>query len=88
MVSLLVGTSWGTVGTLGLALLGAEESLGIPAAMTAGAVVSGAWFEDNSPLSDSTNFSAAMVSWTSTPISGICCTTLPAFLLALLPMGF
>ncbi len=85
MVSLLVGTSWGTVGTLGLALLGAGESLGIPAPMTAGAVVSGAWFGDKlSPLSDSTNFSAAMVGTDLyAHIRNLLPTTLPAFLVAL-----
>lgn len=62
IVSVATGTSWGTVGTLGLALLGIGEGMGIPMQFTAGAVVSGAWFGDKiSPLSDTTNFTAAIV---------------------------
>jgi NhaC family Na+:H+ antiporter len=62
LVSVFTGTSWGTVGTLGLALLGIGEGLGIPLHLTAGAVVSGAWFGDKmSPLSDTTNFASAIV---------------------------
>ena len=62
LVSVFTGTSWGTVGTLGLALLGIGEGMGVPMHYTAGAVVSGAWFGDKmSPLSDTTNFTAAIV---------------------------
>ena len=62
VVSVFTGTSWGTVGTMGLALLGIGESMGIPLYITAGAIVSGAWFGDKmSPLSDTTNFAAAIV---------------------------
>lgn len=62
IVSVATGTSWGTVGTLGLALLGVGEGMGIPLHLTAGAIVSGAWFGDKmSPLSDTTNFAAAIV---------------------------
>ena len=61
IVSVATGTSWGTDGTIGLALLGIGEGLGIPTYLTAGAVVSGAWFGDKmSPLSDTTNFAAAI----------------------------
>lgn len=62
LVSVFTGTSWGTVGTMGLALLGIGESMGVPSYITAGAIVSGAWFGDKmSPLSDTTNFAAAIV---------------------------
>ena len=62
VVSVFTGTSWGTVGTLGLALLGIGEGMGVPMYLTAGAVVSGAWFGDKmSPLSDTTNFASAIV---------------------------
>jgi len=62
LVSVFTGTSWGTVGTMGLALLGIGESMGVPMYITAGAIVSGAWFGDKmSPLSDTTNFAAAIV---------------------------
>lgn len=61
ITSLATGTSWGTAGTAGIAMIGIGEGLGIPAAMTAGAVLSGAYFGDKmSPLSDSTNLTASM----------------------------
>lgn len=61
VISLATGSSWGTAGTMGLALMGIGEGLGIPIYLTAGAVVSGAFFGDKlSPLSDTTNFSAAI----------------------------
>lgn len=60
--SLATGTSWGTAGTLGVAMMGVGHGLGYPAAMTAGAVLSGAYFGDKmSPFSDSTNLTAALV---------------------------
>ena len=62
LVSVFTGTSWGTVGTFGLALLAIGEGVGMPIYWTAGAIVSGAWFGDKmSPLSDTTNFAAAIV---------------------------
>ena len=58
-MSLVTGTSWGSAGTLGVALMGMATALGAPLAATAGAVVSGAYFGDKmSPLSDSTNICA------------------------------
>src|SRR3546814_14771087 len=52
IVSLSLGTSWGTVGTVGLALMGIGAGFGIPMFWTAGAVGSGAFFGDKvSPLS-------------------------------------
>lgn len=60
-ISLATGTSWGTAGTVGLALMGIGEGLGVPMYLTAGAVVSGAFFGDKmSPLSDTTNFAPAV----------------------------
>jgi NhaC family Na+:H+ antiporter len=62
LISLATGTSWGTLGTIGIAFMGIGEGLGIPSYLTAGAVVSGAFFGDKvSPLSDSTNFCANIV---------------------------
>ena len=59
MMSLCTGTSWGSAGTIGVALMGMATALGAPLAPTAGAIVSGAYFGDKlSPLSDSTNISA------------------------------
>jgi Na+:H+ antiporter, NhaC family len=59
VMSLFTGTSWGSAGTLGVALIGTAAALGAPLAPTAGAVVSGAYLGDKlSPLSDSTNIAA------------------------------
>lgn len=59
VMSLCTGTSWGSAGTIGVALMGMAGALGAPLAATAGAVVSGAYFGDKlSPLSDSTNICA------------------------------
>lgn len=61
IVSLATGSSWSTAGSMGVALIGIGTALGFPAAMTAGAVVSGAYFGDKmSPLSDTTNLAPAM----------------------------
>lgn len=58
-MSLATGTSWGSAGTIGVALMGMATALDAPLAATAGAVVSGAYFGDKmSPLSDSTNICA------------------------------
>ncbi|QSX06761.1 Na+/H+ antiporter NhaC [Sedimentibacter sp. zth1] len=62
IVSMFTGTSWGTIGTVGVALLGIGEGLGIPLGMIAGAIISGSWFGDKlSPLSDTTNFAAGVM---------------------------
>lgn len=61
ITSLATGTAWGTMGTMGLALMGIALGLGIPAPMAAGAIISGAYFGDKmSPLSDTTNLAPAM----------------------------
>ena len=55
LVSLLSGSSWTTIATIGVALLGIGHALGISEAWTAGAIISGAYFGDKmSPLSDTT----------------------------------
>lgn len=61
ITSLATGTSWGTMGTMGVALMGIGLGLGMNPGMTAGAVISGAYFGDKmSPLSDTTNLAPAM----------------------------
>ena len=61
IVSLATGSSWSTAGSMGVALIGVGTALGFPNVMTAGAVVSGAYFGDKmSPLSDTTNLAPAM----------------------------
>lgn len=61
IVSLATGSSWSTAGSMGVALIGVGTALGFDPAMTAGAVVSGAYFGDKmSPLSDTTNLAPAV----------------------------
>ena len=61
IVSLATGSSWSTAGSMGVALIGVGTALGFPTYMTAGAVVSGAYFGDKmSPLSDTTNLAPAV----------------------------
>ena len=58
-ISLATGTSWGTVGTAGVVLVGLGEILGLPTPVVAGSVISGALFGDKmSPLSDTTILAA------------------------------
>lgn len=61
IVSLATGSSWTTVGTVGVALLGVGKGLGINLPLVAGAIISGAYFGDKiSPLSETTNLAPAM----------------------------
>jgi NhaC family Na+:H+ antiporter len=61
IVSLATGTSWGTVGTLGVAFIGIAMGLGIPLGPAAGAIVTGAYFGDKmSPLSDIPNLAVVV----------------------------
>lgn len=56
LTSLATGTSWGTIGTLGVAFIGIAMGLGVPLGPAAGAIVAGAYFGDKlSPFSDVTN---------------------------------
>ena len=65
IVSLATGSSWSTAGSMGAALMGVGIALGFSPAMTAGAVVSGAYFGDKmSPLSDTTNLAPAVAGTT------------------------
>ncbi|GHV34971.1 Na+/H+ antiporter NhaC [Synergistales bacterium] len=61
IISLSTGSSWSTEATIGVAMMGIGSGLGLPPAMTAGIVVSGAYFGDKmSPLSDTTNLAPAV----------------------------
>ena len=88
-MSLATGTSWGTVGTAGVVLVGLGEFIGIPAPMVAGAVISGALFGDKmSPLSDTTILAATAVGTeVDQHIRAMFYTTGPAYLLILLVFG-
>ena len=86
LVSLLSGSSWTTIATIGVALLGISHALGINEAIAAGAIISGAYFGDKmSPLSDTTILasSSAGVDIFS-HIRYMMLTTMPAFLITLL----
>lgn len=62
VVSLVTGSSWTTAGTVGVALIGVAQGLGVPLPMAAGAIVSGAYFGDKmSPLSETTNLAPGIV---------------------------
>ncbi|MCH4887200.1 Na+/H+ antiporter NhaC [Acidaminobacter sp. JC074] len=61
IVSIATGSSWTVIATIGIALLGVGNGLGIPPAMTAGAIISGSYFGDKmSPLSETTNLAPAV----------------------------
>ncbi len=85
VVAISIGSSWTTAGTVGLSLIGIAGASGLSLEVTAGAVISGAYFGDKlSPLSDTTNLAAAV---TSTElfehIRFLLWTTIPAITIAL-----
>jgi len=60
IVAMSIGSSWTVVGTIGIGFMGIADNMGLSPAITAGAVISGAYFGDkSSPLSDSANLAAA-----------------------------
>lgn len=79
VVALSIGSSWTVAGTIGIGLMGIADNMGLSPAITAGAVISGAYFGDKaSPLSDTVNLATASVGadlfehiretlWTSVP---------------------
>lgn len=90
IVSLATGTSWGTAGTVGIALIGIGQGLGIPLPMVAGAIISGAYFGDKmSPLSDTTNLAPAMAGSTLFEhVKHMVYTAGPSLVIALVLYGF
>ena len=86
IVSMATGSSWSTVATIGVALLGIGKALGLNEAVVAGAIVSGAYFGDKmSPLSDTTNLAPAMAGTDLfTHIRYMVYTTVPSFSLTLI----
>lgn len=85
IVSIATGSSWTTAATVGIALMGIGQALGISEGMIAGAVLSGAYFGDKmSPLSDTTNLAPAMAGTDLfTHIRYMTITTLPSITIAL-----
>lgn len=90
LTSLSTGTSWGTAGTVGIALMGMGVGLGIPAPIVAGMVVSGAFFGDKmSPISDTTNLAAVSAEANLYDhIKAMSYTTIPSYLIALFIYAF
>ena len=86
IVSLFTGTSWGTVGTIGIAFMGIAQGLGIPMGPAGGAIVAGAYFGDKiSPFSDTTNLAPiAAKSNLFDHVRHLLWTTMPAWLIGLL----
>ena len=93
LVSVATGSSWSTIATIGIALLGIGKAIGINEAIVAGAIISGAYFGDKvSPLSDTTNLAPAMAGTDLfTHIRYMFFTTVPSIiitLIAFLVIGF
>lgn len=86
MVSLATGSSWSTSATVGIALIGIGQALGMNEAIVAGAVISGAYFGDKlSPMSDTTNLAPAVAGTDLfTHIRYMLYTTVPSFVIALI----
>tara|TARA_R110000787_G_scaffold3540_3_gene13794 strand:+ start:2185 stop:3669 length:1485 start_codon:yes stop_codon:yes gene_type:complete len=86
VISVATGSSWTTSATVGIALIGIAGALGIPLGMTAGAVLSGAYFGDKmSPMSDTTNLAPAMAGTDLfTHIKYMAYTTIPTFVVTLI----
>lgn len=86
LISVAIGSSWTTAGTVGVALIGIAAAMGLSVEMTAGAIISGAYFGDKlSPLSDTTNLASGL-SGTDlfTHIAFLLWTTVPSFIIAIL----
>ena len=85
IISTTTGTSWGSAGTVGVAIMGIAQGLDVNLAATAGAVVAGAYFGDKlSPLSDTTNLAPiAAGSELYEHIRHMFYTTIPATIVAL-----
>jgi len=90
MMSLATGTSWGTVGTLGVVFIGIGTVLNVPLPLVAGMIISGATFGDKlSPISDTTNL-AAMSSDTDLyeHIHSMLYTTIPTFIIVFILFAY
>ena len=86
IISIATGSSWTTTATVGIALVGIGQAMGISAGMVAGAAISGAYFGDKmSPLSDTTNLASAMAGTELfTHIKYMSLTTIPSIVVTLI----
>ena len=86
IISIATGSSWTTSATVGIALIGISKAIGIPVEMSAGAIISGAYFGDKlSPLSDTTNLAPAISgSDLFTHIKYLTITTVPTITISLI----
>ena len=86
LVSTFTGSSWSTMGTVGVALMGVGSGLGVNPGMTCGAIISGAYFGDKmSPLSDTTNLAPAMAGTTVfSHMKHMVYTTTPSYIIAII----
>jgi len=90
IMSISIGTSWGTVGTLGVVFMGIGTVLNVPLPLVAGMVISGATFGDKlSPVSDTTNL-ASMSAGTDlyAHIKSMLYTTIPSYLIVLVAFAY
>ena len=89
LLALSIGSAWTVAGTLGIGLIGIAGALGVSPEITAGAVISGAYFGDKmSPLSETTNLAPAVAGTDLyTHIKGMLWTTVPSIIIALIIFG-
>ncbi|MBL4581592.1 MAG: Na+/H+ antiporter NhaC [Gammaproteobacteria bacterium] len=85
IIALSIGSSWTVAGTVGIALIGAAAGLGLSVEITAGAIISGAYFGDKmSPLSETTNLAPAVAGTDLfSHIGHMVWTTIPSIVIAL-----
>jgi NhaC family Na+:H+ antiporter len=86
LIALSIGSSWTVAGTVGIALIGAAAGLGLSVEITAGAIISGAYFGDKmSPLSETTNLAPAVAGTDLfSHIGHMVWTTIPSIVIALI----
>ncbi|MBQ4889351.1 Na+/H+ antiporter NhaC [Shewanella sp. MMG014] len=90
VVAISIGSSWTVAGTIGIALIGIASAMGLDINITAGAIISGAYFGDKmSPLSDTTNLAPAVAgSNIFSHIKHMTWTTVPSIIIALIVFTF
>ena len=86
LISVAIGSSWTTIATIGVALMGIGQALNFNEGLVAGAIISGAYFGDKmSPVSDTTNLAAAIAETPLfTHIRYVTYTTIPSFIISLI----